>query len=87
MLERKVFRNRRPKRSLRTILLLWFLVLSLLPLMFITGVSLVKFEDAIDNELVQRLRANSREVTTTISEYERYLTGRRARIREDAARL
>jgi two-component system NtrC family sensor kinase len=84
---KRVFRNRRPKRSLRTILLSWFLLLSLLPLMFVTGYSLVKFEEAIDNELVQRLRANSREVTTTISEFERYLAGRRNRIRGDAQLL
>ncbi len=87
MLEKRVFRNRRPKRSLRTILLLWFLALSLLPLMFVTGYSLVQFEDAIDNELDQRLRANSREVTTTIADYERYLSGRRNRIRGDAQLL
>lgn len=84
MLEKRVFRNRRPKRSLRTILLIWFLLLSLVPLMFVTGYSLIKYEEAIDNELVQRLRANSREVSTTISDYERYLTGRRARVRGDA---
>ena len=83
MQEKRVFKNRRPKRSLRTILLIWFLVLSLVPLMFVTGYSLVKYEEAIDNELVQRLRANSREVTTTISEYERYITSRRARLRSD----
>ena len=84
MQQNSVFRNRRPKRSLRTILLIWFLLLSLVPLMFVTGYSLVKYEEAIDNELVQRLRANSREVSATISEYERYLEGRRTRIRSDA---
>lgn len=87
MQEKQVFRHRRPKRSLRTILLIWFLLLSLVPLMFVTGYSLVKYEEAIDNELVQRLRANSREVSATISEYERYLEGRRARLRGDAQLL
>ncbi len=87
MLEKRVFRNRRPKRSLRTILLIWFLLLSLVPLMFVTGYSLVKYEEAIDNELVQRLRSNSREVAATMSDYERYLTGRRARVRGDAQLL
>jgi two-component system NtrC family sensor kinase len=82
--QKSVFRNRRPKRSLRTILLLWFLILSLVPLMFVTGYSLVKYEEAIDNELVQRLRANSREVVATVSEYERYLESRRNRIKSDA---
>jgi two-component system NtrC family sensor kinase len=76
-------RNYRPRRSLRTILLIWFLLLSLVPLMFVTGYSLVKYEEAIDSELVQRLRANSREVATTISEYERYLSSRRDRLRND----
>ncbi len=85
--EKQVFRHRRPKRSLRTILLIWFLLLSLVPLMFVTGYSLVKYEEAIDNELVQRLRANSREVSATISEYERYLESRRARLRNDAQLL
>jgi two-component system NtrC family sensor kinase len=55
--------------------------------MFVTGYSLVKYEEAIDNELVQRLRANSREVSATIAEYERYLEGRRARLRNDAQLL
>ena len=80
-------RLRRPKRSLRTILLIWFLLLSLVPLMFVTGYSLVKYEEAIDNELVQRLRSNSREVSTTLVDYEHYLSGRRARLRSDAQLL
>ena len=53
--------------------MIWFLVLSLVPLMFVTGYSLVKYEQAIDNELVQRLRANVREFVSTVSEYEKYL--------------
>lgn len=80
-------RLRRPKRSLRTILLIWFLLLSLVPLMFVTGYSLVKYEEAIDNELVQRLRSNSREVATTLVDYERYLSNRRIRLRADAQLL
>lgn len=83
-MQKKVFRNRRPKRSLRTILLIWFLLLSLVPLMFVTGYSLVTYDEASGDELVQRLRSNSREVSARISEYERYLISRRARIRGDA---
>jgi two-component system, NtrC family, sensor kinase len=52
--------------------------------MFVTGYSLVTYEEASGNELVERLRANSREVSTTVSDYERYLVSRRARIRGDA---
>lgn len=61
----------------------WFLVLSLAPLMFVTGYSLVKYEQAIDNELVQRLRANSREFESTIDDYEKYLDSRRDRYKAD----
>ncbi|RYZ73665.1 MAG: HAMP domain-containing protein [Proteobacteria bacterium] len=61
----------------------WFLVLSLVPLMFVTGYSLVKYEQAIDNELVQRLRANSRESVSIIEEFEKYLNTRRIRYKAD----
>jgi two-component system NtrC family sensor kinase len=81
------FNVRRPKRSLRTILLISFLLLSLLPLMFVTGYSLIKYEQAIDNELVQRLRANVREFTSTVNEYGKYLEGRRSRHQIDASLL
>ncbi len=61
----------------------WFLVLSLAPLMFVTGYSLVKYEQAIDNELVQRLRGNAREFESTIEDYEKYLNARRERYKAD----
>lgn len=80
----QIHSRRRPKRSLRTLLLSWFLPLSLFPLVFLTGYSLVKFEQAIDAELIQRLKANAREVSASISEYERYLENRRMRIKEDS---
>ena len=82
-LQQRKFRYRKPRRSLRTILMSWFLVLSLAPLMFVTGYSLVKYEQAIDNELTQRLRANSREFEGTIEDYEKYLDGRRERYKAD----
>ncbi len=82
-LQQKKFRYRKPRRSLRTILMSWFLVLSLAPLMFVTGYSLVKYEQAIDNELTQRLRANAREVEGTLEDYEKYLDTRRDRYRAD----
>lgn len=63
--------------------MIWFLLLSLVPMMFVTGYSLVKYERAIDNELVQRLRANAREVTTTLGEFEKYLGSRRGRHKAD----
>lgn len=51
--------------------------------MFVTGYSLVKYEQALDSELVQRLRANAREFSTVIDDYKNYLDGRRDRYRAD----
>ena len=79
----KKFRSLKPKRSLRTILTIWFLLLSLVPLMFVTGYSLVKYEQAIDYELVQRLRGNAREFITNIDDYEKYLQSRMNRNKAD----
>ncbi len=59
-----------PKRSLRTILIVWFLLFSILPLGFVTGYSLLKFEKAIDNELTQRLSGNAREVSGILADYQ-----------------
>ena len=81
----KKFRNRKAKRSLRTILMIWFLLLSLVPMMFVTGYSLVRYEQAIDSELVQRLRANVREIASTVGEFEKYLTARRNHYKSDTS--
>ena len=64
---------------------MWFLLLSLVPMMFVTGYSLVKFEKAMDDELVQRLRSNAREFVTTLTDFEKYLVSRRARHQGDPA--
>lgn len=64
--------------------MIWFLLLSLVPMMFVTGYSLVKYEQAIDNELIQRLRANAREFSATVGDYEKYLAARRAHYRSDS---
>jgi two-component system, NtrC family, sensor kinase len=63
-----------PRKSLRTILMLWFLLFSVAPLAFITGYSLVKYEQALDQELGQRLIANHREISSIIAEFENVLT-------------
>lgn len=56
-------------RSLRTILVLWFFIFSIIPLGFVAWYSLVKFEKAIDNELSQRLSGNGREIEVMIADY------------------
>jgi two-component system, NtrC family, sensor kinase len=61
---------RRHKKSLRSLLMVWLILFSVVPLAFLTGYSLVKYEQAIDQELGQRLQANFREVQVILSEYE-----------------
>ena len=76
---------RKPKRSLRTILIGWFIVFSVVPLFLLTGYSLSNYERAIDNELVQRLRASVREFASLTAEYEKYLLARRVKYQNDAS--
>jgi two-component system NtrC family sensor kinase len=79
----KKFLNIRPRRSLRTIVMVWFLLLSLVPLMFVTGYSLVKYEQATDNEIVRRLRTTSREYSLMMGDFEKFLAIRRNRHQAD----
>ncbi len=55
--------------SLRSILIVWFLVFSVVPLAFVAWYSVFKFEKAIDNELSLRLRGNGREIEFMIADY------------------
>lgn len=64
---------RKPRKSLRSILMLWFLLFSVAPLAFITGYSLVKYEQAIDQEMSKRLRGNSREISVILNDFEQGL--------------
>lgn len=64
-------------------LMLWFLLLSLVPVMFITGFALVKYEQGMDGELVDRLRGNAREFVTNMDEYAKYLESRANRHKSD----
>lgn len=59
--------------------MVWFLLLSLVPLMFVTGYSLVKYEQGSENELVSRLRSSAREYSVTMTELEKFLLNRRLR--------
>lgn len=61
--------QRKPQRSLRTILIVWFLLFSIVPLAFVTGYSVIKYEKAIDNELSQRLGGNAREISVILSDF------------------
>lgn len=63
-------KNKKPTKSLRTILIVWFLFFSLTPLIFVTGYSVRKYEAAIDNELSQRLIGNAREIKAILDDFE-----------------
>jgi two-component system NtrC family sensor kinase len=69
--------RRKPKRSLRTILIVWFIFFSVLPLAFVTGYSIHKFEKAIDRELSQRLTANAREFEVALNDIKVTLSSQR----------
>lgn len=73
----------KPKRSLRTILIIWFLLFSVIPLAFVTVYSMVKFEKALDRELSQRLAGNAREISVIFSEYRAGLKQKREKYIRD----
>lgn len=64
---------KRPRKSLRTLLNIWFLAFSIVPLAFLMAYSLVQFEDALELELSKRLYANSREVSVTLAQLQQAL--------------
>lgn len=72
-------RKRKSKRSLRTILTIWFILFSIVPLGFVSWYSVTKYEKAIDNELGQRLTGNSREFRIVLSELQAKLEQERDR--------
>ncbi len=75
----------KPKRSLRTILTIWFLLFSIIPLAFVTIYSIKKYEVAIDNELAQRLGGNAREIASIFGEFKTGLQLKRERYLKDNA--
>lgn len=65
--------KKKPKRSLRWILALWFLSFAIVPIIFLTIYSLRKFQQTIDNELVLRLKGNASEIQVILNEYQKAL--------------
>lgn len=78
-------RKARPRKSLRNVLIVWFLLFSIVPLAFITGYSLIKYEQAIDKELSQRLEGNAREISVMLGEFESTLLKENELHRSDRA--
>lgn len=75
--------RRSPKRSLRTILIVWFGLFSIIPLAFVTAYSMMKYEKAIDHELSQRLSGNAREIEVVLSDLKANLQQKRDRYIRD----
>lgn len=75
--------KKKPKRSLRTILVVWFLIFSILPLGFVTLYSMFKFEKAINRELSQRLSGNAREIETIVDDFQSILMDRKEKYVND----
>jgi two-component system NtrC family sensor kinase len=76
--------KRKSQKSLRTILIIWFLIFSIVPLAFLTGYSVVKYEKAIDHELGQRLSGNAREISVILNDFQSNLILKRDKYLKDA---
>lgn len=75
--------TKKPQRSLRTILIIWFLLVSLVPLAFVTGYSIIKYEKALDNELIVRLQGNAREIKSIFKDFETGIKSSRSKFLKD----
>lgn len=56
-------------RSLKSVLIVWFILFSVVPLVFIGWYSIFKFAKAFDLEVAQRLQGNGREIDSILSDY------------------
>jgi len=74
-------KDKRPKRSLGTILILWFLVFSIVPMGCVAIYSFLQFQKAIDKELSQRLKGNLREIEGVLNEKTKLLKLGNSKIR------
>lgn len=69
----KVFRNKKKYKSIRSILSIWFIIFSIIPILFISWYSLIQFKNALDAEVMQRLESNGREIETILSDFQNLL--------------
>jgi two-component system NtrC family sensor kinase len=61
------------KKSLTSILTLWFLTFTIIPIAFISGYSTVLYKDSINLELQKRLEGNIREIGVSLAEFEGFI--------------
>ncbi len=69
---------------MRSILVIWFIVFSIIPLVFMGWYSVFKFQRALESEVSQRLQGNGREVEALISDYYSLVTQQRDKYSQDA---
>lgn len=67
--------KRKKYRSLRSILILWFVIFSIFPLVIVSWYSLVKFQKEIENEQLLRLKSNGREIEVIYADIYNKLKG------------
>lgn len=77
MSRKKIKYRKKNYRSLKSILIIWFTLFSIIPLLFVGWYSVKKFEMAFDQELAQRLEGNGREVEVIVAEYLRSMQSQR----------
>ncbi len=71
--------------TLRSKLIFWFLVFSLVPVGFVTGFSLQKSRAALDKELYQRVQGDTREIEVTLRDMEKLINVRAEKLSLDRA--
>lgn len=69
---------------MRSVLVIWFILFSVVPLVFMGWYSIFKFQRALENEVSQRLQGNGREVEALISDYYTLVTQQRDKYSQDA---
>ncbi len=56
-------------KSIRSLLIVWFIIFSIIPLVFMGWYSIFKFQQALESEVTQRLQGNGREIEALIADY------------------
>jgi two-component system, NtrC family, sensor kinase len=72
-------------QSLKGVLISWSLFISIVPIAFITGYSIVKYQSSVEFELIQRLKAGGHEVETLLGEYKQHFESRAQKLNQDVA--
>ena len=77
--------RRKARKSIRTILVVCLLLFSVVPVAAITLYSLLKYEQAIDQELSTRLSGNAREISVILGEFQNGLLAESRQVSNDKA--